>query len=795
MTKDDHENVFSLRDIAGWVDNEKSEVKIPDLQRGLVWKPRQMELLWDSMLRGFPIGSFILSEATDGKYFLLDGQQRFNAIATGYGTVPGDRAMLWLDIRPESFNNSSRTFWVKSTTIAHPWGFKNNDECSTLSSGERRKALEEYGMPGRNMYKKGISIQETWPIEARKPVPLTFFLDAPLDCAESFAKYLETRCGKRSSVPYGILDEDDIFVLKDIFYPVFKNLENYTVQYIILPRSVIERESEGKELTEEATPLEILFNRLNTGGTRISQDDLSYSAIKAYWGRIKEKNDSIAKRYMPPSKLVMLAFRLALTQMDESKGLRGPLSIRQIRSLAKDQDADAISLIERIYDQLENIMMKIDSWLNVFNSLSNPDPDGMPAYIRTSIARNSPEVFLLLMYLASEDLNGKLKISSGEIKGMALLLHWFGQDKKAAAGKIFDYIHGGGDSPSLRKGLSECFGSNLLLPVFSAEEMRKFIQVSQDEKWNPSTGNDYAPWLDFYNRISFWKCAEAREMLLYAQRSYINEEFRLYDPAREDMWEEHNRPWDYDHIIPQNWIKERGRSRRRYRDYCDHWAGRIGNIAAIPFEENRSKGDRNSYSVYDKNSEALLFYPEFREISPMGERLTEDPEASYKFATVAFKRTLEIYGRCFSLFSPLLEKTLLSDRQNRRRKMMEEIASHLDNPEIVFVAKGGALWREYPVEREADWSREWISVGVRRKEKYFISFTWGCNDQDHLEIGLRKLPGTDTVKDDLDRPKMDESYWTGVGDWWYAEKGLPSNLGQEAILEELQMLLKKFGDD
>ena len=51
---------FHLKEIASW---DKSI--IPDLQRGLVWKPRQMELLWDSILRGFPIGSFIFAEATE----------------------------------------------------------------------------------------------------------------------------------------------------------------------------------------------------------------------------------------------------------------------------------------------------------------------------------------------------------------------------------------------------------------------------------------------------------------------------------------------------------------------------------------------------------------------------------------------------------------------------------------------------------------------------------------------------------------------------------------------------------
>ena len=51
---------YTLWQIASWTSAE-SEVLIPALQRGLVWKPRQVEILWDSILRGFPFGPFILS--------------------------------------------------------------------------------------------------------------------------------------------------------------------------------------------------------------------------------------------------------------------------------------------------------------------------------------------------------------------------------------------------------------------------------------------------------------------------------------------------------------------------------------------------------------------------------------------------------------------------------------------------------------------------------------------------------------------------------------------------------------
>ncbi len=496
---------------------------------------------------------------------------------------------------------------------------------------------------------------------------------------------------------------------------------------------------------------------------------------------------------MSPSKLVMLAFRLALTRMDPGKGLRNSLSVRQIRDLAGKQEAKVE--IDRIYEHLEEIMRTIDTWLAVFDK-DDRERDGMPAFIRTSIARRSPDVFLLLMYLAAMDMDGEMAITPEEIRAAALILHWFGLDKRQAAETVFSHISKGCDAQSLRQGLAECLGRNLALPLYSPEEMEGFIKIEKnDPKWTPWSLDGYAPWGDFYDRMSSWeRNYTAQEMLLYAQRSYINTNFPLYDPAREDMWEEHNRPWDYDHIIPRNWVSERGRPRAIYRDFCNHWIGRIGNIAAIPFEDNRSKGDKDAYDVYEKNVEGLLFYPEFHNVTRLGASLPDSPEGSIEFAQLSLKRTLDIYGKSYELLSPLLRELCLTDRQMRRKRMMEKLASKLDGSEFVYVARCGSLWRDYPVERDADWTREWVSVGVRRKGKYFVSFTWGCNDQDHLEIGIRKLPGTDTLKDHSDLPTVDSSYWTGTGEWWYAEKGLSSESEEKAILTELENLNALFKD-
>ena len=148
-------DVLSLKDIATWQlwsltkpsngDTAAPEppivARVPSLQRGPVWEPSQIEMLWDSILRGFPIGSLVVCRKLGGQrlqrspaapdggapeekvtHHLLDGQQRGNAIAFGFSDPfdekkrHTDNAILWLDLEPELPPGSTRNFLVRITT-------------------------------------------------------------------------------------------------------------------------------------------------------------------------------------------------------------------------------------------------------------------------------------------------------------------------------------------------------------------------------------------------------------------------------------------------------------------------------------------------------------------------------------------------------------------------------------------------------------------------------------------------------------------------------------------------------
>ena len=62
--EDQNENVrlFSTNDIKNWL-SANSDVQLPAVQRGFIWRPSQIEGLWDSLFRGYPIGALMLSKA------------------------------------------------------------------------------------------------------------------------------------------------------------------------------------------------------------------------------------------------------------------------------------------------------------------------------------------------------------------------------------------------------------------------------------------------------------------------------------------------------------------------------------------------------------------------------------------------------------------------------------------------------------------------------------------------------------------------------------------------------------
>lgn len=773
--------LFDLRKIASWT-SDNSDVQIPALQRGLVWKPRQVELLWDSILRGFPIGSFMLSDIVNGtgKYYLMDGQQRYNAVSLGYNTVTDAKAVLWIDLLPPTSQNSTRKFWIKVTTAPHPWGFKNDDEANRLNTSEKRKAIEAFGLEG-NIYNKNFSLKKTWPIEANLPIPLYCLLEAAekSDNADAFVGnalkiFNETDFSylNRFNEKYNQSDKAKNY-LRGLFQ-AFKALKDYTITCNHLPKDVMD--SETKEESAAQSTLEVLFTRQNTGGTTISRDDLNYSAIKAYWPSIKDVNDKLAEKYMNPAKLVMLAFRLALTS-DNDNGFKNEMTIKQIRNTASNPDEK--EKIEALYrdNRLGRILDKVDEWLDV----KGDSEFRTPSILRTIIAQDSPDIYLLLMYFANKDTKSRIDLRSEEIRALAFLLHWFGNNRKKCVQEIFNQCKNGVNKENILKGISKLIHDYQLINIYSPTEVHQFFDIKEDKEWRLWNSLS-TPKRDFFSRTFWYGSKETKQMLLCAERQYMNTHFSNYDPARQDMWAEENRPWDFDHIVPQDWINNK---RGSFREYDKDWLWSIGNIAAISFEANRSKNNSSQYSEYHMNTESLHYQ---QDIESVNSNITYDQNQSVKFAKLTFERYCKIYDSAYTVIKPLVEEVVLSDTLQKRKELIQAITKELPEAKAHFAANDG---NDYWIEREQDWSRAWIGVGIIKGD-FMACFEWDGVIEDNTikgaEVGIRKAPNTKVSAENL-RLLGEKADSEILNNWWYIYEDNFHSLDVKEIVKKMKKYL------
>jgi len=202
-------HMLTLAEIAAWQINSSparvGEVvaALPALQRGAVWKVKQIEELWDSVLRQFPIGAFIVSPIDSRRgearfklqqgglppasHHLLDGQQRATGIALGFAdvwqntqaTVPV-RAACWVDLGDAPAGRDV-DFVIRVQTQAHPWGYSRTDPDARLSQNKIRAALKAYQAvnPGHHQTRpEDFPLPLTWPWDSIAPLPLPILLGA-----------------------------------------------------------------------------------------------------------------------------------------------------------------------------------------------------------------------------------------------------------------------------------------------------------------------------------------------------------------------------------------------------------------------------------------------------------------------------------------------------------------------------------------------------------------------------------------------------------------------------------------
>ena len=183
--------------------NNKEEIgctfDVPPFQRGYVWIPSQVELLWDSLTRGLPIGTLVASEThTPRRYYLVDGRQRTTSLRLGFRdpftnpcnasqtkTLDAPQQALWVDINHTP--DAKRMYLFRVTTSAHPWGYPASPDKRRLDTPTMRTAylaykalFAQHDAPKDHPHgwrSDPTLLTRFLPWEADAPLPLSWLLD------------------------------------------------------------------------------------------------------------------------------------------------------------------------------------------------------------------------------------------------------------------------------------------------------------------------------------------------------------------------------------------------------------------------------------------------------------------------------------------------------------------------------------------------------------------------------------------------------------------------------------------
>ncbi len=396
--------------------------------------------------------------------------------------------------------------------------------------------------------------------------------------------------------------------------------------------------------------VEHLFQRLNAGGTELRGDELLYSMVKAYWPGIESTIDEISRK-PPATQVALLGTRVALSDTGPGKP-RGALSVSQLRTIAHPahglnatQHSQEQQRIEHMFalkgathtngTEIARILQVVDGWL-LYDARHNPL--GLPPVLRSLLADKCSEVFFFLMLVARESLGQPIvprqeKAVRRRLLGLATAIHWFGLDAPACVRRLWEL--GSADHWLKPQAFDGVLGQlkdlgesrsgivNLRSPMGLAKIIEKpNAQTLKDWEWwhtliAAPAGDDQDEQDKRHAR--YWpmleKLAYSEPLLMYAQRAWMARRFGDYDPHTSGFWDEHNRPWDFDHILPQNYFtKKRGAD---YMRVCQQWGYTIGNLHILRFEENRSRQDQTAEdSIADEHLELAWLREGSRDLRP-----------------------------------------------------------------------------------------------------------------------------------------------------------------------------------
>ena len=583
------------------------QIILPKIQRGLVWNARQIELLWDSVLRGFPIGTLVFLEM-DGKYQLVDGQQRLYALSRGVASRSHEGNMkIFLDLEDicEGEDKYHRKFYPRVITRAHPWGFRRNN-MEILPPNMRREFVEllKTRIRGKEIYRSGEYLIEdgAWdksePIDADVPILLsklvgTYDKGIKRPENENDLKDIILNCLNEKKKDYEGLGlqsdkeredwikkkeesirrvEDNVDAISSNIFDAINNIREIEIPFLSYSLNQdIDDNSHTKETRNH--DIEELFFRINKGGTPLGGEDLMYSMLKSEAPQISDYVDKFTSQnqIMRPSRIVLLSSQFySVKKPDKDSGNHNELDFPSTMTLKRFQRWIARTSNEK--NEFENFtrgLLRVirhsenttGNHVGLFERVVDTLKKHVGPYIAACIANRSKDLFLLLLLKMMNDGSDEKRLI-----GAITAIHWFARSWQGRSRQRS--IH------EICKELSAKNVTDWRLGDFMTGSEPKLIPLSDDTKTKGAP--DKFEWIHYQ-----------KELLLFAQYKRwktrnVDTAIVSYDPTIPGRMQEVYTPWDYDHIMPDSKFPRRNchRDAAKYKNT-------IGNLAAIPWRYNR----------------------------------------------------------------------------------------------------------------------------------------------------------------------------------------------------------------
>jgi hypothetical protein len=603
---------------------DKLIIALPPVQRSTVWRPKQVVDLWDSLIRGLPIGTFYLVKRAKGLrklvtlkgdtrelslpgYDLLDGHQRIRALLIGAIGFPEEKRCLWIDLGNEE---ASRRAVLRITSKGQPFGYDAKTG-NKLNLDERQRAREqiERNIPllhkERRAYDRELFEDEV--TQGGNPI-----LQPPLPYGASEYTFKLPALLKvwREHVP--ICADEGIAALRRVvadgpsrealisLHCAFERIQKAEVALLCVdPRSFSREEDLLK-----------LFDRIGAGGTPLSVEERLFSIYKYHVPDIRDTVNQIhsqAGHVLSPTKIAATAIRIAYSQSHLDRN--DTPDVATFSRIMVDQKEEAFQgYLKRLIPTGSQETDEKGSLLRSFQTIKallwygeGVGPFWIPEVLLVSLPA---ELWQVLTYWAVNHPNsGNSKLSREEAVRFALFWHLTVWNNEKAARWAFAQIKKNKEAVDFPgASLYEVFTGNAedrcAYKLIAPEEFERRLCKEESACWR--TDAERFVENGIRNELGSHWWWNGKKMLPWLQKDYIRSVFQDYVPLTDH---EDDVPYDVDHMCPSKDWRDHWTNLRHRLDIQDETlvmrvyecrdavGDGIGNLQLLDSSENRARQD------------------------------------------------------------------------------------------------------------------------------------------------------------------------------------------------------------